>query len=204
MGPTPEPPKAALERVRASLEESARVKRATREVCERDIARAAELLAGALSAGGRVLAFGNGGSASDAQHFAAELAGRFDRERPALPALALTANTSDLTAIGNDYGFEHTFARLVQAHGRAGDVVVAITTSGSSPNVLAAVDEARKRGLASIGLTGKGGGKLAPHVDVAVVVPSDITQRIQEAHIAVCHAWCEWIDEVLFPETPDS
>jgi D-sedoheptulose 7-phosphate isomerase len=152
-----------------------------------------------LRAGGRILTCGNGGSAADAQHIAAELAGRLSRERPALPALALTANTSDLTAIGNDYGFDHVFARLVQAHGREGDVAVAISTSGNSPNVLAAVREARERGLRTIGLVGKGGGKLAPLVDCAIVVPSDDTQRIQESHITIGHALCELVDEALFP-----
>ena len=131
-------------------------------------ADAARLAIDTLRTGGKLLTFGNGGSAADAQHFADELAGRFDRERPALPALALTANTSDLTAIGNDYGFDHVFARLVQAHGRAGDLAVAISTSGNSPNVLEAVAEARSRDLRSIGLIGKGGGKLAGAVDVSI------------------------------------
>jgi D-sedoheptulose 7-phosphate isomerase len=187
--------------VRASLEESARVKRATLEGCAPAIAAAGELLIAALRRGGRVLVFGNGGSASDAQHFAAELAGRFERERPALSALALGANTSDLTALSNDYGFERVFARLVEAHGRAGDAAVAISTSGASPNVNAAVSAARERGLATVGLCGKGGGALATLVDVAVVVPSDRTSRVQEAHIAVCHVWCELVDDALFPET---
>jgi D-sedoheptulose 7-phosphate isomerase len=151
--------------------------------------------------GGRALVFGNGGSASDAQHLASELAGRFDRERPALPALALTANSSDLTAIGNDYGFEHVFARLVQAHGRPGDVAIALSTSGRSRNVNAAVSEARSRGLRSIALVGKGGGELASLVDVAVVVPSDSTARIQECHITLAHVLCELVDAALFPET---
>jgi len=200
MSTRPAPSSAARERVRASLEESARVKRETAAACLAAIVDAGERLVEVLRGGGRVLALGNGGSASDAQHFAAELAGRFSAERPALPALALSANTSDLTAIGNDYGFEHVFARLVQAHGRAGDAVVAISTSGNSPNVLSAVAEARTRGLVTLALCGRGGGKLAGLVDAAVVVPSDETQRIQEAHIAVCHAWCELIDAALFPE----
>ena len=153
----------------------------------------------ALRGGSKLLAFGNGGSAADAQHLAAELAGRFERERPALPALALTANTSDLTAIGNDYGFEQVFARLVEAHGRPGDVAIAISTSGNSENVLRGVDAARARGLRSIGLTGKGGGKLAARVDVAVVVPSDVTARIQEAHATIVHVLCELVELALFP-----
>ena len=186
-------------RVRAILRESSEVKRALAESAAASVARAAELCVESLRAGGKILLFGNGGSASDAQHMAAELAGRLSRERPALPALALTANTSDLTAIGNDYGFDHVFARLVQAHGREGDVAVAISTSGNSPNVLAAVKEARERGLRTIGLVGKGGGKLAPLVDCAIVVPSDDTQRIQESHITIGHALCELVDEALFP-----
>jgi D-sedoheptulose 7-phosphate isomerase len=189
-----------LARVRASLEESARVKRDTFEAAGARIADAAELVIAAFRAGGRLYAFGNGGSASDAQHLAAELAGRFDRDRPGLPALALTANTSDLTAIGNDFGFDRVFARLVEAHGREGDVAVAITTSGDSPNVIAGVEEARARGLRTIGLLGKGGGKLADAVDVAIVIPSNSTARIQECHIAVIHVICELIDAELFSE----
>jgi D-sedoheptulose 7-phosphate isomerase len=189
-----------LARVRASLEESARLKRETIEVSGPRIAEAAELLIETFRGGGKLLAFGNGGSAADAQHLAAELAGRFERERPGLPALALTANTSDLTAIGNDYGFEQVFARLVQAHGRAGDAVVAISTSGNSPNVAAGVEGARERGLRSIGLVGKGGGCLAGLVDVAIVVPSDVTARVQECHISVIHVLCELVDAELFTE----
>jgi D-sedoheptulose 7-phosphate isomerase len=189
-----------LARVRASLEESARVKRDTLEAAGARIADAAELVIEVFRAGGRLYAFGNGGSASDAQHMAAELAGRFDCDRPGLPAVALTANTSDLTAIGNDFGFDRVFARLVEAHGREGDVAVAITTSGNSPNVIAGVEEARACGLRTIGLLGKGGGKLADAVDVAVVIPSDSTARIQECHIAVIHVICELVDAELFSE----
>ena len=150
----PPAPGSGLARVRESLEASARAKLDTLELSGARIAEAGQLLVERLRAGGRVLACGNGGSAADAQHLAAELAGRFDRERPALPALALTANSSDLTAIGNDYGFERVFARLVEAHGRPGDVLVAISTSGNSRNVLAAVECARSAGLATIALVG--------------------------------------------------
>jgi D-sedoheptulose 7-phosphate isomerase len=190
---------ARLSHLRESFAASARVKRLALEACGAAIADAAALAIETPRGDGRILTFGNGGSAADAQHFADELAGRFDRERPALPALALTANTSDLTAIGNDYGFDHVFARLVQAHGRMGDLAVAISTSGNSPNVLEAVAEARSRGLRSIGLTGKGGGKLAGAVDVPIVVPSDVTARIQETHITVLHVLCELIDAALYP-----
>lgn len=190
-----------LARVRAGLAESADTQRATAEACAPAIVRAAERLIETFRGGGRLLAFGNGGSAADAQHLAAELAGRFERERPGLPALALTANSSDLTAIGNDYGFDEVFARLVRAHGRPGDLAVAISTSGNSANVLAGVAAARAAGLATLGLAGRGGGKLAPAVDLAIVVPSDGTARIQEAHICVIHLLCELVDTVLFPGT---
>jgi D-sedoheptulose 7-phosphate isomerase len=189
-----------LARLRQSFEESAAVKRAALDACADAIDRGAALLIETLEQGGKVLTFGNGGSAADAQHFADELAGRFDRERPALPALALTANTSDLTAIGNDYGFDHVFARLVQAHGREGDLAIGISTSGNSPNVLKAVEEARARGLRTLGLTGKGGGKLAGCVDVPIVVPSAVTARIQETHITVLHVLCELVDDALYPD----
>jgi D-sedoheptulose 7-phosphate isomerase len=194
-------PPVRLARVRASFEESARVKLETLAVSGARIAEAADLLAEVFRSGCKVLAFGNGGSAADAQHLAAEFAGRFERERPGLPALALTANSSDLTAIGNDYGFEQLFARLVPAHGRPGDAAVAISTSGNSANVNTAVQEARERGLRSVGLVGKGGGRLAGLVDVAIVVPSDSTPRVQECHVAVIHALCELVDAALFPET---
>jgi D-sedoheptulose 7-phosphate isomerase len=186
--------------VLAAFDESARVKRAFAETQADAVARAVEMLAGCFRAGGKVLLFGNGGSAADAQHIANEWTGRYRRERPALPAIALGANTSDLTAIGNDYGFERVFARLVQAHGRTGDVAIAISTSGNSPNVLAAVEEARARGLRTLGLTGRDGGKLAPLVELALVVPSERTDRIQESHTTVLHVLCELVDEVLFPE----
>ena len=193
-------PEFRLARVRASLEESARLKLEMLELAGERIAAAAELLVGSFRAGGKLLAFGNGGSAADAQHLASELAGRFDRERPGLPALALTANTSDLTAIGNDYGFERVFARLVEAHGREGDVVVALSTSGNSPNVIAGVETARARGLRSIGLVGKGGGLLASHCEVVIQVPSQVTARVQECHIAAVHVLCELVDAELFAE----
>ena len=187
-------------RVRAILEESARVKCVLAAQSADAIARAAALLAACFRSGRKALLFGNGGSAADAQHIAAEWCGRLSRERSALPAIALTANTSDLTALGNDYGFERVFARLVEAHGRPGDVAIAISTSGNSPNVLAAVDEAKGRGLRTIAWTGRGGGKLASRVELALVVPSDDTQRIQESHIAIGHALAELVDDELFPK----
>jgi D-sedoheptulose 7-phosphate isomerase len=186
-------------RVRAAFADSIAVKRATLEASAGAIAAAAELVIECFRAGHKLLAFGNGGSASDAQHLCAELAGRYLRERPGLPAIALTANTSDLTAIGNDYGYDQVFARLVEAHGRAGDVAVAISTSGNSRNVLEAVAAARQRGLGTIGLIGRGGGKLAGCVDLPIAVASESTARIQETHIAIIHVLCELIDDGLFP-----
>lgn len=188
--------------LREQFAESARVKRAFAEACMAPMAKAVEIVVESFGSGHKVLLFGNGGSAADAQHIADEWTGRFRRERPPLPALALTANTSDLTAIGNDYGFDQVFARLVAAHGQPGDVAIALSTSGESPNVLEAVQEARRRQLHTIGLTGKGGGRLAAGVDVALVVPSDATARIQECHMTFLHALCELVDEALFPEPP--
>ena len=186
--------------VRATLEASVRAKQAVAAQLAEPIARAGEWVAAAYRAGGKTLLFGNGGSAADAQHIAAEWTGKLGPDRTALPSLALTANTSDLTAIGNDYGFERVFSRLIEAHGRAGDVAIAISTSGNSPNVIEAVHEARRRGLRTIGLLGKGGGKLAKLVELALVVPSPDTQRIQECHIAIGHAIAELVDRLLFPE----
>ena len=188
-----------LARVREEIEESVAVKRAALDVCGASIARAVGVVIETFRGGGKLLAFGNGGSAADAQHLAAELAGRYVRERPGLPALALTANSSDVTAIGNDYGFDRVFARLIEAHGRAGDVAVAISTSGNSPNVLAGVKAAREIELRTVGLTGSGGGELAGMVDVPVVVPSDATPRVQEMHITVVHLICALVDEALLP-----
>lgn len=184
--------------VRAVFERSARVHREAGQELAEGVARAATWLAECFQAGGRALLFGNGGSAADAQHIAAEWTGRLGRERRALSAIALSTNSSDLTAIGNDYGFERVFARLVEAHGRPGDVAIAITTSGNSPNVLGGALEARARGLRTIGLLGRGGGALAARVDLALVVPSDDTQRIQEAHITAAHAMAEVVEELLF------
>lgn len=201
MSPDPSAPRFdSAAHVRALLEESARVKRLVAEELAEEIARAAARVAEAFAADRRVLLFGNGGSAADAQHLAAEWTGRLGRERRGLPAIALSANTSDLTALGNDYGFERVFARQVEAHGREGDVAIGISTSGNSPNVQAAVEEAARRGLRTIGLLGKKGGTLRGAVELALVVPSDDTQRVQESHIAIGHAIAEVVDRTLFPE----
>ncbi len=151
----------------------------------------------ALTKGKKLLIFGNGGSASDAQHIAAEFVGRFERERRAWPAIALTTDTSALTAISNDYGYEHVFSRQVEALAQAGDVVVGISTSGNSPNVIAAIMSARKIGCRTIGLTGAKGKRLASLCDAAVLAPSTRTARIQEAHITIGHIWCELADKWL-------
>lgn len=154
-------------------------------------------IVGALRAGGKVLVFGNGGSAADAQHLAAELVGRFERDRVALPALALTTDSSILTALGNDLGFESVFRRQVEAHGRPGDVAIGITTSGHSVNVLAALVTARERGLVTVGFTGRGGGRTAGLVDYLIDVPHANTARIQEVHAMVVHLVCQIVEEAF-------
>ncbi|MBI5031573.1 MAG: D-sedoheptulose 7-phosphate isomerase [Chloroflexi bacterium] len=159
----------------------------------------AQLLIEALRAGGKVLVFGNGGSAADSQHIAAELVSRFRRERGALPSIALTTDTSILTAIANDYSFDRVFARQVEALGQKGDVALGISTSGNSPNVLSGMMAAREQGMRAIGFTGEDGGKLKDCVDLCFRVPSRNTARIQEAHITIAHALCEIIEQELFP-----
>ena len=190
---------AVLADIRRLFAESARARDVFLEENADALARAVELVGDALAAERKVLLFGNGGSAADAQHIAAEFVGRFARERRALPALALTTDTSALTAIANDYGYEHVFARQVHALGVAGDVALAISTSGRSPNVLRAVETCRERGVRTIGLTGGDGGPLATMVDVSLrVSASTHSARIQETHILVGHVICELVDRRLF------
>jgi D-sedoheptulose 7-phosphate isomerase len=162
------------------------------------LAQIADELIRAYRAGGKVILFGNGGSAADAQHIAAELAGRYYMDRKPLPAEALTVNTSILTAIGNDYGFEQIFARQVEALGNPGDIAIGISTSGNSPNVIEGVRAAKRKGMITIGLTGADGGQLKNEVDYCICVPSKDTPRIQEAHILIGHIWCELIERALF------
>jgi D-sedoheptulose 7-phosphate isomerase len=178
----------AAERIRASLA----VKEAllAREVLA-EIASAASLVCGALRGGRKLLIFGNGGSAADAEHIAGEFVGRFVAERRALPAVALSVNTSVLTAIANDYSFEDVFARQVEALGEPGDVAFGLSTSGTSPNVVAGLRAGRERGLRTLALTGRGGGRVREHADVCVKVPADDTPRIQEGHLLVAHIVCE-------------
>ena len=168
-----------------------------RESAAPQVADIARILVTAFTAGNRLFMAGNGGSAADAQHIAAELTGRFVRDRRPLPALALHTNGSAVTAIGNDSGFDHVFARELQAHARAGDVLIAISTSGSSANILRAVQVAREQGLVTIGLTGATGGALGPLCDVCVQVPSSTTARIQEMHILIGHTICDLVDAAM-------
>jgi D-sedoheptulose 7-phosphate isomerase len=162
-----------------------------------DLVTLADLIAARVRNGGKVLVFGNGGSAADAQHFAGELVGRFTKEGPPIPALALTTDSSIMTAVGNDYGYEHIFKRQMEAHARPDDIAVGISTSGNSKNVLEAMGVARSRGLLSVGMTGEGGGKLAAMVDHLFAVPSRDTPRIQEAHHLMNHILCELLEERL-------
>jgi D-sedoheptulose 7-phosphate isomerase len=159
-----------------------------------DIERAGNLICQTLAAGNKVLVCGNGGSAADAQHFAAELVGRYELPRRSFPAIALTTDTSALTAISNDYGYEEVFARQVAGLAQAGDVLVAISTSGKSSSVLKAVKKAKAIGCRTIALSGVDGGSLAEGCEVSVVVPGQRTARIQEAHITIIHLWCEMVD----------
>ena len=162
-------------------------------------ARAVALSVAALRGGRKLLLCGNGGSAADAQHWAGELVSRFHYDRPGLPALALTTDSSILTAIGNDYGYTRVFARQVEALGQAGDVLFALSTSGRSANVLAAMEAARARGMATVGFTGREGGAMAPLCDVLLLVPHESTPRIQEGHEVLGHAICAMIEAEMFP-----
>lgn len=193
------------ERVRADFEASAETKRRAIDVLAAPIVKATETMAAALKAGGKILACGNGGSAADCQHFAAELVGRFERERAELAAVALTTDSSILTAIANDYDYSRVFAKQVLALGRAGDVLLAISTSGNSVNVTAAIDAAHRRDMLVVALTGKDGGaigkSLAPG-DVEIRVPAERTARIQEVHLLTIHCLCDGIDCLLFGENP--
>jgi D-sedoheptulose 7-phosphate isomerase len=163
-----------------------------------EVTRSAEVIVETLRSGNKILICGNGGSAADAQHFAAELVGRFERERRAFPAIALTTDTSILTALGNDYGYERVFSRQVEALGVAGDAVIGISTSGHSKNVILAVRSAKEKGLKSIGLLGRDGGELASYVDIPVTVPHSVTAYIQEAHIFIIHFWASLAETELF------
>ncbi len=187
---------------RSLLRESGRSLARLERHAGRVVAEAAEALVASLESGGSVYFCGNGGSAADAQHLAAELAGRYLQDRPAVAAVALTTNSSALTAVGNDFGFERIFARQLEGLGVAGDVLVAISTSGKSPNVLAAIAAAHGQGMIVIGMTGLGGRRFASRCDIALVTPSLSTPRIQEGHIAMGHALCELVERAMFPAPP--
>lgn len=181
-----------------AIRESIEVKAKLLEQHIPTIARIADLLIKAFRAGRKVVLFGNGGSAADAQHVAAELVNRFRMDRDALPAIALTTDSSILTSISNDTAFDQVFSRQVKALVQKGDVVVGLSTSGSSPNVLNGIIAAREKGAITLGFTGRGGGKLKDLVDICLCVPSDSTPRIQEVHITVWHAICQVIEQELF------
>jgi D-sedoheptulose 7-phosphate isomerase len=192
-------------RVRSHFQDAIALKQRMSETLAPAIARAGEALAQALRRGHKVLACGNGGSAADCQHFAAELVGRFERERPGLPALALTVDSSALTAIANDYSYDAVFAKQVEALGREGDVLVAISTSGNSRSVLEAVKAAKSRGMAVVALTGRDGGQMAAALaagDHHLNVAHARTARIQEVHILALHCLCDTVDNVLHGEAP--
>jgi D-sedoheptulose 7-phosphate isomerase len=189
-------------RVRGSIQASIDVKELLMTSSEvvSVIARVSELLINALQKGSKVILFGNGGSAADAQHIAAEFVGRFAFDRPALPALALNVNTSCITAIGNDYGFELVFSRQLEALARSGDVAVGITTSGKSPNILRAMATANKMGLHTVGMTGSAGKELKEAVEYCICAPSTETPRIQECHILIGHIISELVEQTIFHE----
>lgn len=181
------------QQIQETIAESSRVALSLQEMAPQ-LGQAADTIAQSLRSGGRLLLLGNGGSAAQAQHVAAEFVGRFENEREPLPALSLTTDNSILTSLSNDYGFEEIFSRQLMALARPGDVVVAISTSGNSPNVLRALETARKLGVKTIGLTGRTGGRMSPHVDLCLCVASDSTPRIQEAHLLISHILCGLVE----------
>lgn len=188
------------ERIRQHFQESARLKLEAMEALAEPMTRAVDCLVSALGNDRKVLICGNGGSAGDAQHFAAEMVGRLERERPELAALALTTDSSLLTAVANDYGFDAVFAKQVRGLGQAGDVLVAISTSGNSGNVIAAIEAAHQRGMRVIAFTGRGGGRIGTLLhedDIHLCVPHDRTMRIQEVHLLIVHCLCDGVDVSL-------
>ncbi len=189
-----------IPRIRAHFADSAQLKLAAADALAPALARAADLLATCLLRDGKILACGNGGSAADAQHFAAEMIGRFERERPELPAISLATDTSILTAVANDYSFEQVYAKQVRALGSKGDALLAISTSGNSPSIVAAIKAAREREMQVVALTGKGGGAIGALLaadDVHLCVPHERTARIQEVHLLMIHCLCDAIDNTL-------
>lgn len=192
------------QRIQSQFDDSIAAKQAALAVMAASIEAAARAMATSLAAGGKVMACGNGGSAADSQHFAAELLNRFEKERPPLAAIALTTDTSTLTSIANDYAYDQVFAKQVTALGRTGDVLLAISTSGNSPNVMTAITAAHARGVRVVALTGKGGGKIATLLaddDIHLCVPADRTARIQEVHLLTIHCLCDGIDALILGES---
>ncbi len=188
------------QRIQQHFIDSADLKYQAAPLLSKPIADAVQALLTCVTGGGKVLSCGNGGSAADAQHFSAEFVGRFERERPELAAIALTTDTSTLTAIANDYGFNHIFSRQVRALGQPGDVLLAISTSGNSANVLAAIEAAHEREMVVIGLSGRGGGKMVQALrdtDVHICVPHERTARVQEVHLLTLHCLCDAVDALL-------
>ena len=196
-----------IENVRVQIQASINTKIAVLDLLPEAIAAAGEMLVNALQQGKKVLCCGNGGSAADAQHFSAELLGRYLNERESLPAIALNTDTSTLTAIGNDYGYKQVFARQIQGLGQAGDVLLAISTSGNSENIIAAIEAARARNMKIIALTGREGGKIAGLLqpqELHICVPDNVTSRIQESHIMILHCLCEIIDHMYISNKPST
>ena len=195
------------QRIQQHFIDSADLKYQAASLLSKPIAEAVQALLTCVTSGGKVLACGNGGSAADAQHFAAEFIGRFERERPELAAIALTTDSSILTAVANDYGFNAVFSRQVRGLGQSGDVLIAISTSGNSPNVLAAIEAAHERDMVVLGLTGRGGGKMASALrdtDVHICVPHERTARIQEVHLLTLHCLCDAVDAQLLGDQETS
>jgi D-sedoheptulose 7-phosphate isomerase len=189
-----------ISRIRAHFADSAQLKLAAVDALAPELARAADLLTACLLADGKILACGNGGSAADAQHFAAEMIGRFERERPELPAISLSTDTSIMTAVANDYSFEQVYAKQVRALGARGDALLALSTSGNSGNVVAAIAAAHEREMHVVAMTGKGGGQIGAMLgasDVHLCVPHERTARIQEVHLLMIHCLCDAIDNTL-------
>ena len=188
-----------LQNIEDQLRESALIKDKIRERHAQTILRTAELMINCFKSGGKLLICGNGVSAADSQHFAAEMIGRLKRNRGALPAIALTTDSSILTAVANDFSFDVIFRKQVEALGSRGDVLIGLSTSGNSLNVMQAMEAAKIKGLHTVALLGKEGGTLAIAADHAIVIPSNVSQRIQEGHITIIHIWCDLIEDAMFP-----
>ncbi|MBT0585460.1 phosphoheptose isomerase [Alteromonas oceanisediminis] len=196
-----------LEKIKANFTESVQTKISAMEVLPEAIEKAATMMTQCLIGGNKILSCGNGGSAGDAQHFSSELLNRYERDRPSLPAMALTTDSSTITSIANDYSYDEVFAKQVRALGQPGDILLAISTSGNSRNVINAMQAALSRDMTIVALTGKDGGEMAGFLgpnDVEIRVPSSRTARIQEVHLLVIHNLCECIDDTLFPVSGDS